>query len=271
MTDNIKEEDSQPEQIPSDLSRILWGCESNLIIIVVIAVIGSLCLLGIYNRPGKPITITFPFQALKIELPFQRISVPPDESNASTIRLTGVSNGKLLASVPNRAQQEIITFNLTGTVVVSATVAQSAQFTNVSPAWSPDGEKIAFVSNRDGANRIFVASPVSGLSPVTPITLTSNLNIPLENPLAWSPDSKHIAFIAQGDNGGKKYSELFIAATDSITATQITFDGGLVKSPIWVDNNRIAYVSVLTDTVSAVLRTSNGVLSQLIYQIKTTK
>jgi Tol biopolymer transport system component len=60
-------------------------------------------------------------------------------------------------------------------------------------AWSPDGEKIAFYSNRGGNWDIWVISPAGG----EPRPLTdweSNEVYP-----AWSPDSSQLAFVSDHD------------------------------------------------------------------------
>ena len=62
---------------------------------------------------------------------------------------------------------------------------------DVSPAWSPDGRKIAFCSDRDGGFDIFVAA-ADGSDPVN-ITKTPGV---LETDPAWSPDGQRIAFCA---------------------------------------------------------------------------
>ncbi|HKG61587.1 MAG TPA: S9 family peptidase [Pyrinomonadaceae bacterium] len=74
-----------------------------------------------------------------------------------------------------------------------------------SPAWSPDGTRIAFMSNhgedpdRDPAAQLFVAEAKPGATekPLTSETIRANRGRP-----EWSPDSKWIAF-TEGDE--KKY------------------------------------------------------------------
>lgn len=55
------------------------------------------------------------------------------------------------------------------------------------PVWSPDGESVAFVSNRNGNNDIYI-SPVEG-GPVRRLTYSSGSDVPSD----WSPDGKSIA------------------------------------------------------------------------------
>jgi Tol biopolymer transport system component len=65
---------------------------------------------------------------------------------------------------------------------------------NYSPTWSPDGRKIAFVSNRDQQTGIFTMN-IDGTNPH--LLLKTNIY----NHLYWSPDSKKIAFSqASGEN-----------------------------------------------------------------------
>ncbi|WP_042458647.1 S9 family peptidase [Neobacillus dielmonensis] len=60
---------------------------------------------------------------------------------------------------------------------------------NISPCWSPDGTKLAFVSTRSGKSEIYVLSKHGGEA--RQLTSLSN---GASNPV-WSPDGKRIAFV----------------------------------------------------------------------------
>jgi Tol biopolymer transport system component len=69
-----------------------------------------------------------------------------------------------------------------------------AHLSNTHPAWSPDGSKVAFLSNRDGAhdNELFVI----GADGRNERRLTRGTFV--EPPLRWSPDGTRIAFLDDG-------------------------------------------------------------------------
>src|ERR1035438_6149929 len=72
---------------------------------------------------------------------------------------------------------------------------------NSNPKWDPDGSKIAFTSNRDGKNNLYVISPGGGEADKITDAKTG------VNNFDWSPDGKMIAYImtdAAGDNDEKK-------------------------------------------------------------------
>ncbi len=74
---------------------------------------------------------------------------------------------------------------------------EQIKFSNAMPVVSPDGTKVAFVSNRSGAFRIWVSnldgSNAKLISP-TPIEQDEGLKLPLEQKVpSWSPDGKWIA------------------------------------------------------------------------------
>src|SRR5712692_6992009 len=62
--------------------------------------------------------------------------------------------------------------------------------TEISPRWSPDGKQLAFLSNRDDDQQIYVMRADGG----EPTALTKGKRS-VQN-FAWSPDGKQIAFIA---------------------------------------------------------------------------
>jgi TolB protein len=57
------------------------------------------------------------------------------------------------------------------------------------PQWSPDGSRIAFVSNRDGDPEVYVMN-ADGSSPTN---LTRHKGIDLRP--SWSPDGRQISFL----------------------------------------------------------------------------
>ncbi|MEQ8672641.1 MAG: DPP IV N-terminal domain-containing protein [Aggregatilineales bacterium] len=76
----------------------------------------------------------------------------------------------------------------------SRTVTNSAE-SNIVPIWSPEGDRIAFVSDRDGDNDLYMVGTTQDM----PQRLT-HLNTDLVH-AGWSPDGSRIAFIARQTRG----------------------------------------------------------------------
>ncbi len=94
------------------------------------------------------------------------------------------------------------------------------------PAWSPDGEEIAFSSNRDGAFQIYVMNADG--TKVRPLTTGSANNT---GP-AWSPDGRWIAF--SSDRDGPQYTyEIYVMGADGSNPRRLTDSPRDDFSPVW--------------------------------------
>jgi dipeptidyl aminopeptidase/acylaminoacyl peptidase len=128
-----------------------------------------------------------------------------------------------------------------------------------SPSWSPDGTRIAFMSNRnedpdrEPSSQLFVVDAKAGSTEkaLTPMTSRGGRGKP-----EWSPDGKRIAFL-EGDD--KKYGaygmeHLTIVAADGSSAPQRVvaseaLDRG-VSQPRWGEDGKNIY-AIVTDDMSA--------------------
>ena len=95
--------------------------------------------------------------------------------------------------------------------------------TDYQPAWSPNGSKIAFASDRDGNFEVYVMNADgSGQT-----RLTSN---PADDFYpAWSPDGSRIAFTSERDGNG----EVYVMNADGSGLTKLTSNSAEDYYPDW--------------------------------------
>lgn len=101
------------------------------------------------------------------------------------------------------------------------------------PAWSPNGQKIVFASNRDGDYEIYVMDTDPSTNDA--IKLTNN-NTAYDSEPAWSPDGQHIAFFRDrdGDLLTARDRGIYVMDPDPLTddTTRIAKTGSL-HGPDW--------------------------------------
>ncbi len=107
-----------------------------------------------------------------------------------------------------------------------------------SPAWSPGGVRIAFVSDRGGTDDLFtVKAAGGGLA-----QLTSGLGS--ETDPSWAPNGRRLAYVT--DEAGAPEVALLDVASRAIAP--LTNDKAIAAGPGWSpDGRRIAYVSTRDD------------------------
>lgn len=101
------------------------------------------------------------------------------------------------------------------------------------PAWSPDaapdGRRIAYVSDRDGNEEIYVMTAPDGTDPGGggPIRLTNDPGDDLYP--AWSPDGECIAFLSHRDGA---YG-IYLAKPDGSGLWKLADSASLSRGPVW--------------------------------------
>lgn len=96
------------------------------------------------------------------------------------------------------------------------------------PAPSPDGDRLAFVSTRDGNAEIYVLDVGDG--DVTRVTRHEGSD---EHP-SWSPDGARLAFVSDRDGGRR----VWVATIDDPGPVAVTPPGRGVMNPAWSPDGR---------------------------------
>jgi Tol biopolymer transport system component len=133
--------------------------------------------------------------------------------------------------LPNTVITDLI-LDKTANELIASTHGRGMFSAPVAPPPAPGG-KIAFVSNRDGDNEIFVMSSTgTGLTKLTNNTADDNTPV-------WSPDRTKIAFATNRDGN----YEIYVMNADGGNPTRLTNDAGRDEAPSWSQGGKIAFNS----------------------------
>ncbi len=103
-----------------------------------------------------------------------------------------------------------------------------------SPQFSPDGERIAFVSDRTGSSELWVSDSDGSNA----LKLTSYGSAIVTAP-TWSPDGREVAFqVIEGSR-----SEIDVVAADGASPRRLTTDGGGGSMPFWSRDGEWIYMN----------------------------
>ena len=107
---------------------------------------------------------------------------------------------------------------------------------DVWPAFSPDGNQIAFSTERDGNVEIYVMN-VDGSDPRN----LTNMPDRYDARPVWSPDGEQIAF-ASTSMQDRQDQEIYVMNADGSDIRPLTSGGGAEDFPAWsADGNQVAY------------------------------
>lgn len=110
----------------------------------------------------------------------------------------------------------------------------TSRFSNTSPAWSPDGEQIAFSARSFDAQFDIYTLKLDGSGELAKLTTSTGSDY---SP-AWSPDGKYVAFVSDRDNN----YEIYVMNADGSAPTRITKNTSVDDEPTWSpDSAHIAF------------------------------
>jgi Tol biopolymer transport system component len=153
-------------------------------------------------------------------------------------------NGQIVFSSNRDGNYEIYTMNADGTDQTRLTDNDNAL--DRQPSWSPDGEKIAFVSDRDSTGEGDEVGDVNAIYSMnaddgSDVTRLTDNDVPLDSHPSWSPDGEKIAFVSFRDGNNEIYS---MNADDGSDVTRLTDDTRNDLYPSWSpDGEKIAFAS----------------------------
>ncbi|MHB8812076.1 MAG: Tol-Pal system beta propeller repeat protein TolB [Steroidobacteraceae bacterium] len=107
-----------------------------------------------------------------------------------------------------------------------------SRFPLMSPAWSPDGQWIAYVSFENHLSAVYVQRVLTGER--TRVSMRAGIN----GAPAWSPDGKELALTLSGDSG---HPEIYVLDLATQHLTRITDAPAINTEPAWSPDGRYIY------------------------------
>ncbi len=165
------------------------------------------------------------------------------------------SNSEVAATLSLEGNQEIYLVNTDGSLSKRVTNNKSI---DISPTFSPDGTKMAFVSSRNGLPQIFIQDIQSGL--VKRLTFSGRYN----TQPSWSPLGDKIAYTTWEKNGE---INIFVINADGSGLMQLTQKSRENKSPSFSpDGEMIVYTSNRQGKEKVYVMSSKGGNERLLLQ-----
>jgi len=159
-------------------------------------------------------------------------------------RKVAFHGGKMVASISYGGQSDLYLLSADGSVIKNLTNSEADE---VSPTFSPDGSKIAFVSSAAGSPQIYVMSADGG--GMARLTHAGSYN--------YSPDwgkNGLIVFAGMEDS----VSDIF-SVSEGGDIRRLTQDQGFNKDPSWSPDGRyVAFISSRSDGAGIYLMSSDG-------------
>jgi dipeptidyl aminopeptidase/acylaminoacyl peptidase len=155
--------------------------------------------------------------------------------DAPASALSWSSKGQIAYVTVDKGKEQIAVVSVTDTNHPNVLTQFSGAHV-YTPAWSPDGSKLACVSDEPGNNEIYVVNADGSGS-----TRATDNKADDRDP-AWSPDGSKLVYAS--DPTGKKVYQLFVLDLKTGKSTPITEGAGSNYSPAWSpDGKQIAFIS----------------------------
>jgi len=171
---------------------------------------------------------------------------PTDNFPAQPSLIPNITNSPINKNLPGKIafvvmlgtmKSEIYTINANGTGLFNLTNNYSS---NISPYWSPDGTRIAFLSDRDDTDIEYVHHDIYVVNTDGSDLHRLTDNRGADGGISWSPDGKHIAF--HSDRHGNW--DIYVMNDDGTGLSRLTDDPAFDSGPNWSpDGKRIAFLS----------------------------
>jgi len=146
------------------------------------------------------------------------------------------ANGKIAFSSDRDGNREIYVMNPDGTNQVRLTNYAGL---DDNPVWSPDGKKIAFVSQKPSGEYAIYRMNADGTGRTEITTVSTSQNVATWRPFSWSPDGRKIAF-QDADVGG---IYIFVINADGTDRRNLTAaHSSAAYNPTWSpDGSKIMF------------------------------